>query len=130
LLVSFPEDLFMTDQSAPAPTRKPLLSFLTADAFKPVDPLAVAKMTPAVTARRVRLQKYVKMVVAGCAALCLVAGVRVAVASEPDDSAHALDATAAVGAVHKAASVKSLVSLDVLRAHGVTAQRWGASRHR
>jgi hypothetical protein len=123
----------MPDLSAPAPTRKPLLSFLTADAFKPVDPLAIAKMTPAVTARRVRLQKYVKMVVAGCAALCLIAGVRLAVASEPDDSAQALDATSAIGAVHKAARAKSLVSLEELRAagaHGVTAHRWGASRHR
>jgi len=123
----------MADFSAPSPTtRESLLSILTGDAFKPVDPLAIAKMTPAVTARRVRLQKYVKMVVGGCAALCLVAGVRVAVASEPEDAALASAGAATMSAVHKAVGAKSVASFEELRAgaHGIASHRSGSNRHR
>jgi hypothetical protein len=119
----------MTDLTAPSPTRKSLLSFLTADAFRPVDPLAVAKMTPAVTERRIRFQKYAKIVVGVCAALCLIAGVRVAVASEPEDAALASTTPASV---HKARMGKSLTSIAELRAsaRAVAARRWGTGHHR
>ena len=54
--------------------------------------------------RRARLTKYVKGVVAGCAGLCLIAIVRVAVASASETE----DPTAAATAIHKAHVVKTL----------------------
>ncbi len=92
--------------------RRTLLSIVTWDAFRPEpDPLALAKLTPAVTMRRARFTKYVKGVVAGCAGLCLIALVRVAVASasEGEDPMHAT-------AVHKVHEAKTLVTASEERA--------------
>ena len=108
--------------------RKSLLSVFSWDAFQPdPDPLALAKLTPAVTMRRARLQKYVKGVVAGCSALCLIALVRVALASESDDAAR-LPTSSIVGKMH---SSKTLVtSLEDRAAHGTTwALKSGFARH-
>jgi hypothetical protein len=91
--------------ASPSSPRRSLLSIVTWDAFSPPpDPLALAKLTPAVTMRRDRFTKYVKGVVAGCAGLCLIALVRVAVASasETEDPERAV-------AVHKVHEAKSLV---------------------
>lgn len=77
--------------------------------------------------RRARLQKYVKGVVAGCSALCLIALVRVAVASESDDAAR-LPTSSIVGKMHPS---KTLVtSLEDRAAHGTTwALKSGFARH-
>jgi hypothetical protein len=83
------------------------------DGFRPPpDPLAIAKMTPAVTARRAQFQKYVKGVVGVCAALCLVALVRVATAA-PSDTATEAGVT---GVVKKAVVSKTLAVDEEVRA--------------
>jgi hypothetical protein len=115
-----------SSSSAVAP-RRSLLSIVTWDAFRPApDPLALAKMTPAVTMRRDRFTKYVKGVVGGCAGLCLLALVRVAVASasEPEEMRST--------AVHKVREAKTVVESSEERlARAVSvAVKTTSSRHR
>jgi len=121
-------------EAAPARpiARATFASIFTLDAFRPTDPLAIAKMTPAVSARRARLQNYVKVVVAGCAALCLVALVRVATAAPPEiaDGSHGIAVTKVV---RKAVATKTLALDEEVRADALRATAWarrGGPRHR
>ncbi len=104
------------------------MSIATWDAFKPTpDPLAAAKMTPAVMARRARLTRYVKGVLATCAAVCLIALIRVAVSAVTDD-----DATLPAPAIHKAHASKSLEMNAEEKASrpAAWAYKGGPGRHR
>jgi hypothetical protein len=114
------------------PARVALPSFHTLDAFRPApDPLAVAKMTPAVTARRAQFQRYVKGVVGVCAALCLVALVRVAIAASPSDTAQ----RGVPSVIKKAVASKTIAIDQEVRAvheawHATAWVRKGGARHR
>ena len=126
----------IVEETRPAPAARPTFaSMLLLDAFRPADPLAIAKMTPAVTARRARLQNMVKVVVAGCAALCLVALVRSATAApqESSDGAVAATASSASHLLRKAVAVKTLATDEEVRADALRATAWArraGSRHR
>jgi hypothetical protein len=89
----------------------------TWDAFKPEpDPLAVAKMTPLVTARRLRLTKYVKGALAGCAVLCAVAFVRAAGGPTSEDASASAGEPTTASPLHKAYFAKTLTSFAELKA--------------
>ena len=128
ILVASPPPLPAPSSSAAVASRRSLLSIVTWDAFRPApDPLALAKLTPAVTMRRDRFTKYVKGVVGGCAGLCLLALVRVAVASasEPEDAMRST-------AVHKVREAKTVVEASEERlARAVSvAVKTSSARHR
>ena len=79
-------------------------SFTWEDFRMSPDPIAIEKMKPEAQLRRAKLTRYVKAIVGGCAALCLVALVRSAVASESDTSVPA--ATTESASAHNQARQK------------------------
>ena len=91
-------------------TRNP--SFTWEDLRISPDPIAREKMKPEAQIRRAKLAKYVKVIVCGCAALCLVALVRSAVASESDTGTKggASGHTVAGGARQKVIARKLIVA--------------------